>query len=601
MGGFAYDSLYIVNKDLIYWNTTDNNSGLQTYTFSVTVEDTTGAPGINVTKTVGGNQLANIDTTIVSESPTSPAQFDYGYSTAAPLVVFTGSNGSFYDGVAGPAANNQAGLQWSIDSVTQAGASAPGIWQINASALGNPSAVYGVLSEVNYGTAAGAYTINVRLTGPDGTSDTTAYEITIGEEVANGSFEDGQTLFTGGILSSQSNTYFPIIAGQGAAHVISFHNNQNNFDGQMPLTLYPSAANVGWNNGDFAQNCTSVSAGGSNTNPFLDCISVSGPNGGYGLSSGTGYIKLTMRLNGTVTNSNFYSSVFELIRSSSIEYRASGASTWTSAQDIEGNILSISGTTNPIFSDGKGYAATPGSGVERNIRYGCYDFSTSAANHKKGQVEMWSSINATNNEMVVTSWVAIGNSPVYGVGTGFGEYRLTTDNLTGNATKCGGADLSIYSNIKYELRVGDFYYGFGNNRAFSYKISPTPYSSATDAFSNASISSINQQVYAREPIPRYVTQFYTNPALTNKLNLGTSTSAYFAYRPSNITTTGVSLVGNAGTNTSRVMAEAAEMAAGEASSTTTTTQDERIWAASFLRQGTTSSEKIKATAEPKEG
>ena len=127
------------------------------------VSSTTGAPGINVTKTVGSNQLANVDTSIVSEFPTPPAVFEYGYSQSSPLVVFTGSNGSYYSG-SQVAANNQAGLQWSIDSVTQGGVSAPGIWQINASSLGVTDAVFGVLSEVNYGTAAGAYIVNVRLT-----------------------------------------------------------------------------------------------------------------------------------------------------------------------------------------------------------------------------------------------------------------------------------------------------------------------------------------------------------------------------------------------------------------------------------------------------
>ena len=605
VGPFTYDSLYIVNKDLIYWNTADNTNGLQTYTFSVTVEDTTGAPGINVTKTVGSNQLANVDTTIVSESPTSPAVVDYGYSTATPLVVFTGSNGSYYDGST-VAANNQAGLQWSIDSVTQGGVAAPGIWQINAVSLNVADAVFGELSEINYGTAAGAYIVNVRLTGPDGTSDTTAYEIVVGEEVANGSFEDGTTNFIGG-LGFSSGLYIPLNPGQGAAHLVSFHNSQTNFDSDQYLTLYPSSANVGWNNGDFAQGCTSVSAGGASDKPFLDCISVQGPSGGYGLTSGTGYIKLTMRLTGTSSDPNLYSTVRELIRKSTIEYRPDSTSAWQVAKDIEGNILSsnssLGGISNPIFSGGRGYAATPSSGFianSSNITYGCYDFNTTNGT-LKGQVEYWSNVGSTFNEMVVTSWAVIGNSPVYNDGTGFGEYRLTTNNLTGSATDCGGAPFNVYTAVRYELSVGDFYYGFGNNRAFSYKISTTPYASNVLAHA-ASINSINQQVYAREPIPRYVTQFYTDTALTNKLDLGTNAPSYFAYRPSNTAAAGSSLIAGVSTTTSRQMAEAAELAAGDNNPVTNMTgQDERIWSASFLRQGSTSSEKIKATAQPKQG
>jgi len=604
-GPLAYDSLYIVNKDLIYWNTTDNSSGLQTYTFSVTVEDTTGAPGINVTKTVGSNQLANVDTNIVSESPTSPAVFEYGYSTAAPLVVFTGSNGSYYSGAA---ANNQAGLQWSIDSVTQSGVSAPGIWQITASGLGNPSGVFGVLSEINYGTATGSYIVNVRLTGPDGTSDTTTYEIIIGEEVANGSFEDGNTSFIGGLNSNQSGTYFPIVAGQGAAHLVSFHNSQNNFDSDQALTLYPSSANVGWNNGAFSQGCSSPNIGSTTTNPFLDCLSVRGPSGGYGLTSGTGYIKLTMRLPGTVFSQNYYNSVFELIRSSSIEYRPDSTSSWQPAEDIEGNILSsnssLGGISNPMFSGGRGYSAVPFTGSffngENSATYGCYDFTTSSGN-LKGQIQMWAGSGNPYNEMVVTSWAVIGNSPVYNDGTGFGEYRLTTNNLSGNATNCGGAPSTIYLNVRYELNVGDFYYGFGNNRAFSYKIRTTSFASASLAH-GASISTINTQVYAREPLPRYVTQFYTDVNLTNKLDLGSGGPGWFAYRPSNTAAVGSSYVGNASSTTSRIMAEAAELAASSTlpNNGTKTNQDHRVWAGNFLRQGSTGSEKIKATSVPKQ-
>ena len=109
-------------------------------------------------------------------------------------------------------------------------------------------------------------------------------------------------------------------------------------------------------------------------------------------------------------------------------------------------------------------------------------------------------------------------------------------------------------------------------------------------------------MYAREPIPRYVTQFYTDVALTNKLNLGTAGPAYFAYRPSNTAAAGSSLVANAPSASSRTMAEAAELAAGSSSPITNMTgQDERIWAAYFLRQGSTSSEKIKTTSVPKQG
>ena len=316
-----------------------------------------------------------------------------------------------------------------------------------------------------------------------------------------------------------------------------------------------------------------------------------------------------MRLPGTVFSQSYFNSVFELIRSSSIEYRPNSTSSWQPAEDIEGNILSsnssLGGISNPIFSGGRGYAAVPYTGSFFNgadsATYGCYDFGTSNGS-LKGQIQMWAGSGNPYNEVVVTSWAAIGNSPVYNDGTGFGEYRLTTNNLSGNATSCDGAPITIYQNVRYELNVGDFYYGFGNNRGFSYKINTTAYGSSSQAH-GASISSINTQVYAREPIPRYVTQFYTDVNLTNKLDLGTGGPGWFAYRPSNTAAVGSSYVGNASSTTSRIMAEAAELAATSTlpNSNTKTNQDHRVWAGNFLRQGSTSSEKIKKSSVPKQG
>ena len=106
-------------------------------------------------------------------------------------------------------------------------------------------------------------------------------------------------------------------------------------------------------------------------------------------------------------------------------------------------------------------------------------------------------------------------------------------------------------------------------------------------------------MYAREPLPRYVTQFYTDAALTQKLNLGTGSPGYFAYRPSNVSSAGSSLVANAPSNTSKEMAQGTEMSAGDSSAGLLTTQDKRIWSANFLRQGNTGSEKIAKSSEPK--
>jgi hypothetical protein len=608
VGPFIYDSLFIVSKAFTYWNTTDNNNGLQTYTFSITAEDTSGAPGINVTKVISNNQLGNINTSIISESPSSPAVYEYGYTPpAVGLMVITGSNGSNFD--SSVQTYNQAGLQWSIDSVTQGGSSAPGLFQITPYTT-TPPGIYGSITETNYGTASGSYSINVRATGPDGTFGTATYEVIIGEEVADGSFEKGATTFTGGIAGFQGNIYRPFQPGFGAGHVISFHNSQTNFASDNAFTgaLLPSPTAVGWNSGGVALSCTSSSTGGLTPNPYCDNISVSGPSGGYGLSNGTGYIKLTFELPGSVGNFNYF---YDIIRRSTIEYRANSSSSWQAAKDIEGNNLSlntsIGGTTNPIFSDNRFYEALPSGGTSANIEFGAFTLVGTNNNRITGRVKTWSNNGGNLNTLVVTAWAVVGNSPVYSLGTGYGEYRLISANLTGGgqfpngggAVFCVGANSNVYNGVNYELEVGDFYYGFGNNRAFSYKINTNAYGSHSQAQSQ-SVSSISTQVYAREPLPRYVTQFYTDAALTQKLNLGTSGPGYFAYRPSNVSSAGSSLVANASSNTSKDMAQAAEMSGGDSTAGLTTTQDKRIWSGNFLRQGASSSQKLAASSEPKE-
>ena len=607
VGPFSYDSLFIVSKDFTYWNTTDNNNGLQTYTFSITVEDTGGAPGINVTKVISNNQLGNIDTSIISESPSSPAVYEYGY-TQGPvgLMMITGSNGSNFD--SGVQTYNQAGLQWSIDSVTQGGSSAPGLFQITPYTT-VPPGVFGSITETNYGSASGSYTINVRATGPDGTFGTASYEIIIGEAVADGSFERGTTTFTGGIVGSNSGVYSPSKPGFGAGHVISFHNSQTNFASDNAFTgaLLPSPTAVGWNSGGVALGCASSSTGGFTPNKYCDNISVSGPSGGYGLSNGTGYIKLTFELPGSV---GAYSYFYDIIRTSTIEYRADSSSSWQAAKDIEGNNLSlntsIGGTTNPIFSDNRFYEALPSGGTSANIEFGALTLVNPNNNQTKGRVQTWSNSGGNLNTLVVTVWAVVGDSPIYNLGTGYGEYRLISGNLQGGgqfsngggAVYCSGANANVYNGVEYELEIGDFYYGFGNNRAFSYKINTSSYGSHSQAQSQ-SVSSINTQVYAREPLPRYVTQFYTDAALTQKLNLGTGGPGYFAYRPSNVSSAGSSLVANASSNTSKEMAQGAEMSAGDSSAGLLTTQDKRIWSGNFLRQGTSGSQKFAQSSEPK--
>ena len=153
-----------------------------------------------------------------------------------------------------------------------------------------------------------------------------------------------------------------------------------------------------------------------------------------------------------------------------------------------------------------------------------------------------------------------------------------------------------------KISAGDFYYSFGNNRAFAYKVNTTQYGSRTAA-EGASVLSANQLVYAREPLPRYVTTFYQDIGLTTPYDFGTSTGpVYLAYRASNIAPSGSSYVGNAtqgSTSTNLRMAQALEFAAGDSSASQSITQDRRVWTGYFNLNGSSGAAKIAGQSRPK--
>jgi hypothetical protein len=76
--------------------------------------------------------------------------------------------------------------------------------------------------------------------------------------------------------------------------------------------------------------------------------------------------------------------------------------------------------------------------------------------------------------------------------------------LCGNAVNQTGG-FSVAGN-GFQITFGDFYYDFGNQRAFKYRVS----------FPSSSVipSGGTTVVYAKEPLFRYITQFYTDTDLT---------------------------------------------------------------------------------------
>jgi hypothetical protein len=637
---YAYDTFIIVSEQYIYWDLQDNIAGLQTYSFSIEVEDTTpNSPGngINVTKIQAANQLGNIATEI-NDPPTSPLIIEYGYSqfSPAPFGVFKGTNGAYFNETllpSGQTVNNQNGLVWTLEEVRDAsGTVVTGIFNLITDTSLAPPAVFGIPREVNYGTAIGQYELDILLQGPDGTSDTFTFQLTIGEKTADGSFSSqGSPILLFDTNREQAEWM------RGGTWLGSFHNSSANFNSNNPATFYPSSAGYTINSGIvYANSCNS--SGGSGTPPSLpkqylwtQRASTSGSTGGnYGLSQGTGYIKIVFQISPTPTSPEYNSfQYYEIAQAITLEYRPNSSSSWVAARDIEGNNLSnISGTANRLSR--RFHEAEYGNITFENQRYGCfvgYGFTGESTN----SAEVWVQNSSTNMSTVRVAYnIAIGDSPIYkdilggSGGTGLGEYRLTVGYANG-FTLCGTAPTTTTSptgspttDLTNELRdaymqvyAGDFYYDFGFNRAFAYEMN-TSYESnnSADVFANSTLASdFNQVVYAREPFPQYVSQFYTDIGLTNPLNLGNSTTGpkYMAYKAKQFPAAGSSRVGNVSSSASAAVSDALENAASYTSGTISSGENQwnRVWAAQFVKNTSQPdgliSYKNPGTATPKNG
>jgi len=432
--------------------------------------------------------------------------------------------------------------------------------------------------------------MKIQCAGPDGTTDICTLNLVVGENPTDGSFSDGN-------LGGAS-----LILDPDGAFVISLHNNSNNFASDKGVVQYPDDINnsTGWNQQYLSQGCNNSNSGGAGPT-FAQAIQLQGTNGGYGLQNGTGYIE--MRLTAAAP---FYipSNPAQRLKADllwNIEYRdpngAGYPNNWEPAVDIEGNVLSSNlnfGTSvvNPIQSNNTQIMSNHLGSSVRNMVYGADDnFAGGAGQNKIAALVESRSSNVSNfGEVDFSKWAVV-DTP--------GEYRVVTNNFGGDCADCIGCGgianaQSYQNNFFLNLSVGDFYYGFGNQRSFVYQLNTTGQASRVQA---ESLTTFPQTVYAREPLLRYVSRFYTDPQLTNPVNIVVGLGNYIAYKAGTAAGAGFSLPGNAqgnqinATSTLSRVAENASISNGNA----TTTQDRRVWVAQFAVTGV----KFAGTSEPR--
>jgi len=263
----------------------------------------------------------------------------------------------------------------------------------------------------------------------------------------------------------------PLNDGDGTRYY--FANNYTNLD-----------QDIGSINGQYIYGTSLVSPATSNASSKCNI----GQNGNYqflrnkisaGLGTGEGAFYVQFFANAPATTSSTTSQTFNPV-SAVVEYRVNSAATWSIAVDVDGT------TTNSKAA-----------------------FNGAASNVPTGEGGM-TATSGNNNEMTLSGTTG-GSSGVKRV-FAFdlpGEYRITLGALNGQA--CNYADCTVQKNtqVSQGFTTGDYNYGGGVStpQQYQYTVNGSTY-------------------YAKEHITKYVTQLYTDLALSTPATLTQGTYTF---------------------------------------------------------------------------
>jgi len=562
---YSYDSYYIATKgQYFYKDGFSPNDVANTYQFSFSIieADATGVPVPGATPssfTVSNNQLTNVSSLIANPFTTRNYSFQEGQGPTnqlpnrPPMYDFIGYNGSNI--------NNQTqqiqgdlmyehDLTWNITSVQVGGQATPNspfdIVNYQDQTTGKR---YGRLTQD--GTAIGAYDLTVTLTDSNGVVDTSTFQVIFGETPLTGSF-------TGNLFGNFS---------VGEAATIFFADSMSSATAfsQMGLAdqgfqAIPPAATVGFpgSPAGSAQGFTSlekcadcnenvVTCGTTNSAYNHSVFRMAGGSSATGfvnqpgIVDGTAFINITLVSNNQNTfcgssndggfgnddqgvggpggNSGFMYS----FGSFNIDYKPVGGTQWVAATDLNGdytgNLSPGSSTLN--YSQGEWRHST---NLTSEWQFGQLYLATSSSGGSNingfGRWQTRVPQQSSSTSQVVSCYA----SRTFAFDTP-GDYRIATYNMNNNNWPCNtqlcGSQVNQSSGFSlagngFQITFGDFYYDFGNQRAFKYRVSFP--STNPNVIPNAG----TQVVYAKEPLFRYITQLYTDTDLTIPKTFGSS-------------------------------------------------------------------------------
>ena len=552
---YSYDSYYIATKgQYFYKDGFSPNDVANTYQFSFSVieADQSGMPVPGATPssfTVSNNQLTNVSSLIANPFATRNYSFQEGQGppTNAPMYDFIGYNGSNI--------NNQTqqiqgdlmyehDLIWNLTSVQVGGQAVPNSpFDITNYQDPTTGKRYGRLTQD--GTAIGAYDLTVTLTDSNGSIDTSTFQVIFGETPLTGSLGSNGQVFQFGV--GEATTIFftgPISAGTAFSQM-NFADQgfvaipQAGATGGPQFPASPAGNTNGFTSSEACADCnetpvncnTTASAYNHSVFRFASGSLATGYTLTQGLVDGTAYINITLisqntntfcsndggfgndeGISGPASNFNYLYS----FGSFNIDYKPQNGTQWQPAVDLNGDYTGAISPSSVQASYSKGEWRVSALNTGDWIYGQLYsNTNTTGGGGSLNGVGMWETRipTLTSNTGTPSSCYA---SRTFAFDTP-GDYRIVTNNMNNNNWKCNtqlcgqtsgfdSGNLTAGFQNGFKVTWGDFYYDFGNQRAFAYRVS----------FPSSSVnpSAGNTVVYAKEPLFRYITQFYTDTALT---------------------------------------------------------------------------------------
>tara|TARA_R110001592_G_scaffold61034_4_gene185898 strand:- start:913 stop:4305 length:3393 start_codon:yes stop_codon:yes gene_type:complete len=515
----TFDTWQLIIQREFYYGPTATLNDFFTFNFS--------SSGTNLFST---GALANVAPTI-SPKPSNIPLVEGVATINTGGTNFSATNGTIIT------ADNTRDLEWSITSQP-----AGNFFSINSS-----TAVITVS-----GNPAGSYSIAIQVKDAGGLTDSFNTSITFGASGINSGFGKANQSIIDSTLLPAGGSSLAIYWTSDATNATDNQVLDGTLAGFNSNALVLPTTLPGSGDGYLNEATTIISTGTNQLvykNSQYNALGTGATQSEGGLTAGTGYIRLNISMpNDEFPVSSSSSSQFPFVLFPIVlQYRVSGsgANSWVTATDIEGEEIKFGGTQKNQYSYYNNISFSNNQPLSSN---GVLANSTKAMNYNNLRVDNTGTnpganpftsaevfIGSVNTQQSAVLYSTISKTFAFGASESYstapdklGDYRLIIRYPWGLTGVSGlntsyivpGKDQEPANNwyetpsLEYNIDWGDFYYPNGSSEtSYAYNISSGQgYNTQNEALA---VDPGNlTTVYAREWMGKYVSQFYTDVALT---------------------------------------------------------------------------------------